>query len=496
MTLLKIITFSNVIFTFFVLFHLFLFNINVAEWGDSYRILRASEFIRLGLYPENEKRPPLFSATLALRPGNLDAIFFGRLVMLAFSVLAFLIFGKFVRRFIKDEKFVNLALILFALNPAYLYWSIRIMADVPFSFIVLCGFYLLTAWKEKLNIKEAVALGVISAIAILTRFEGYLFAFAIGVAILCKKRFVSALTYGLASFVLLLPYWLYRNPLSSSYFGETSRRVYDTKMVWVYLVSLLFLFGFVPAFFFIFKNYKSLWLFLKENVGIATFMILELLLILVWPAAIPRLFIPIIPFLVLFISMSIWSYFSVKKKSSMFDLAVMAFLLGFYVASQYFLKQQFLIVIRPVFVFIIFLQALLIVAIFLKRFQVVVALMVLSMLVWSLVTVYIHKDVYKNTLYAVEAVQNLASVVVHNDVNSVVDWYFKGKDFYCSINDRKETITFCLDKYKPDFVVISNDHDFRFEFNPGKDLRLKEYKSYVYKINGRDFYSKIFKVNY
>ena len=69
------------IYVLFVLLHLLLLNVNTAEWGDSYRILRASEYIRDGSYPQDEKRPPLFSFVLALRPENVDAVLWGRVVL-------------------------------------------------------------------------------------------------------------------------------------------------------------------------------------------------------------------------------------------------------------------------------------------------------------------------------------------------------------------------------------------------------------------------------
>ena len=67
MNLLKTITSHKfLIILLYIFIHLILININVAEWGDSYRILRASEHIRNDFtYPLDEKRPPLYSIFLS-----------------------------------------------------------------------------------------------------------------------------------------------------------------------------------------------------------------------------------------------------------------------------------------------------------------------------------------------------------------------------------------------------------------------------------------------
>ena len=140
-------------FILFIVVHIALVNFNSAEWGDSYRILRASEFIRTGSYPSDEKRPPLFSALLALRPVSVDAVIWGRVAMLIFSILSFFVFYKLVKIYIKDEKYRFIALILFTFNPVYLYWSIRVMADVPFSFFVLLAFYISGKYSNKSYVK-------------------------------------------------------------------------------------------------------------------------------------------------------------------------------------------------------------------------------------------------------------------------------------------------------------------------------------------------------
>ena len=136
-------TISNriiIIFLVFFALHVCLININYAEWGDSYRILRASEFIRKGSYPQDEKRAPLYSLVLALRPSQVDQVIWGRVVMLVISSVILGVFYLLLGEFKLDKRTKELALWMAALNPVFLYWSIRIMADVPFTLLVLMVF--------------------------------------------------------------------------------------------------------------------------------------------------------------------------------------------------------------------------------------------------------------------------------------------------------------------------------------------------------------------
>src|SRR3990172_9225066 len=112
-------------YVLFILVHFFLMNVNTAEWGDSYRILRASEFIRDGSYPGDEKRPPLYSIVLAARPEAADPVLWARGLMLLTGLAGMFLFGKFLKQYVKDERFVFLGMLLLLFNPDFLYWSIR-----------------------------------------------------------------------------------------------------------------------------------------------------------------------------------------------------------------------------------------------------------------------------------------------------------------------------------------------------------------------------------
>lgn len=527
MTLLNKTTFFRTIpvrfyaYAIFLIVHVALFNINVAEWGDSYRILRASEHIRLGIYPEDEKRPPLFSIFTAMRIEDIDAILWGRVVMFIFSLLTFYVFDKFSKIFIKNEKYQFISLIFFIFNPVYLYWSLRIMADVPFSFFVLLFFYLISRW-EKLNFLKLILLGLVCGLAILTRFEGYLLLISGLFAVIFHREgifnkkikikdflslfwrnFPKMVILGLTTFILISPWLAYRNPLKSTYFQETQRRIYDFKMVWSYISSILYMFGFTSAFYLIYKNFRTLFDFLLKNIGISAFILLELVLILLWPAAIPRLFVPLIPFFIVLLTVCLettLSQFSNGRKLTHFDLGLNVFLLLFYIFSQFFLKLQFLMPVKVIFSAIVFLQILTIVSAFVKRGKYFTFTVSFSMILWSLSVIFIHKDIYKAVKSAgIYSRDNLTGKVISNDSTGIVDWYTN----YSTPNDfvegkywdfsKKESLSYeDLLSENVSHLIVTDEDNVSYDYGIKKLDYLKIIQTFRYNIGSREFSANIF----
>jgi len=513
-------------FILFVVVHVALVNFNSAEWGDSYRILRASEFIRNGSYPSDEKRPPLFSAFLALRPVSVDAVIWGRVVMLIFSILSFFVFYKLVKIYIKDEKYRFIALILFTFNPVYLYWSIRVMADVPFSFFVLLAFYISGRYSNKGYVKF-ILLGFISGLAILTRFEGYLLfaslmlstffsaadsekqpenrkSFISDLAQLFLKNWKSLLILGLTTFITITPWVLFRNPLRSSYFEETSRRTYDLKMIWTYFVSIFYSFGFTSAFYFIFSRFRTAARFLKENLDVTTFLGLELILILLWPAAIPRLFVCLIPFFIIILTLCMKGVFEEAqsvKKNRVDEVLVSGFFLLFYVVSQYFLKLQFLITNKKVFVVLVLLQVLAILFFYLKKSVLLIITILISTVVWSLTIIFSHREIYTAIkLAGIYSRDNLSGKVLFNDTTSVADWYLNYSKPRINLEGEKADFLNKEDLSYNDllsknvsYVITTNEDGVIFDRGIEKLEYLKLINSFRYNIGDKEFFANIFR---
>lgn len=496
----------------FFLLHLIFININSAEWGDSYRILRASEFIRSGVYPDDEKRPPLFSLVLSVHPNNVDVILWSRIIMLIISLLCLIIYEKLLIHHVKDHRFVFLGMILFIGNPIFLYWSVRIMADTFFALLVLASFYLYTKNKNYLSFRSSFIVGLLTGLAILTRFEGYLLLASLIGAILLNgvnwKRPFSNLKEGirelipflLAVLLTVVPWIIYRNPFSSKYFEEPSGRTYDFKMVWTYLVTLVALLGVFPLTALLFTQLKGYKKFFINNLHIALFALSELILILLWPAAIPRLFVPLIPLLIISsISalMGSWEEKTDLKK----QLILFVLILLFYVLSQYFLKLQFLVLSKSIFFMIVILQSMIFLAMIRKKFLILSSLSFFVLFLWSSTVIKSHKDIFISVKSSGEYVRdNISGVVAYNDVSSVSDFYLNVlsspnvSGFYYNTESKKSMAYDALVKTGADYLLITNEHNTSMELDIESRPYLSPVKEFNYNVNGEEFFAKIIKI--
>jgi hypothetical protein len=498
---------SNKIFWLFVLTHILLFNINYAEWGDSYRILRAEEFIRHFDYPRDEKRQPLYSAVLALRPENISPIFWGRTFMFFVSMGTFALFFAYLEQYNLSTEAKNTALMLFAFNPVFLYWSLRIYADVFFALLVLLNFYLYGRWHSRFKLQQIVILGLITGLAILTRFEGFILAISLGLGFLLRQentleKLKKAIIYAISAGIIFLPWFIYRNPFASKYLSEPQNRAYDLQTILIYLASLLFLFGFTSAFYFVIREKQTVKDYFRRNKALAIYLILELILVLFWPAAVPRLFVPAIPFLVIILAELSDSYFDRGLKNKFADIMLLSLFLGLYIVAQYFLKLQFLILIKSFFIAALLIQLINIFSIFFKKRKLFQITLLSSLIVWSLASIWLHKDIYKAIVKANLYVdKNLEGRVAYNDVSSVSDWYLnqsqQGKNvsgIYLNMDSKEGRSQEKLQENKIDYVMITNEHNPTLEFNASETDYLEEIKEFRYTIRGTEFFTKIMKV--
>jgi hypothetical protein len=505
------------IYVLFIVAHVALLNINVAEWGDSYRILRAAEFVRQGSYPLDEKRPPLLPLILATHPAQVDPVFYGRIIVFFISLGSLIIFDKLASLFIKQQGYHALAMVLYIFNPVVLYWSLRVMTDVLFGFFVLLVFYLFMLYRQKRSLVTLAGLAVCCGLAILTRFEGYILTSAIGLGLVfdakilvsLKQNFKHIFVFGVSFLAVWVPYLLFRNPLHSTYFEEPASRTYNLTTVWTYVVSLVFVMGSLTAPFLFFKNFKPLKTLLRQNIGIASFLAIELVLVLVWPAAIPRLFLPIIPFLAIFLSLAIQQFFNSPepktanlRKARIFSAVFLLASVAFYAGSQYVLKLQFLIPIKLSFVMILALQLAAGYFLLAKKFTAFIVLTLATLLLWSLSIVWLHKNIYSAIkAAAIYAETNLSGTIVYNDLSSTADWYItvEGTDklrgvFYNFQNTRDVKLA-TLHNLNATYLILTNEeHSPSMQFNINKLGYLAELKSFQYNVGDAVFYAEVVKV--
>ena len=483
-----------------------LLNINSAEWGDSYRILRASNYVRNLTYPSDEKRPPLFSILLAIRPNTVDAVLWGRIFMLGMSLVSVYVFYRLSKKYLTTQRQRVLAVALLALNPVYLYWSLRIYADVPFSLLVMLCFYVFEVWREKLinanraSIVYPAAMGLLCGLGILTRFEGYLLTVATFTGILIvarnplKRTLQTAGTFLLTLTVVVLPWLLYRNPLTSSYLEEPTGRKYGLEMLMTYLISFIFVLGIIPASALVVTHFfkkPSVHLIgmLKSYPHIVIFVALESLLILAWPAAIPRLFVPIIPFLIIAF-VSTWQD---KDKYVVTGGASIILTFGYLVAQNH-LRLQFLGAHTLVFLLVGLMSFISALAILIKQRKLFLLSAIVSMALLAASTIYLHKNIYSSIKeISVFSLREARGKIIHNDTASIVNWYFPESE-YKNLDTKKYLTQAYLLENQISYIILTNEFDPNLEIDLKKRPYLELVKESKHTTGGKMFFTWLIKV--
>jgi hypothetical protein len=505
-----------VLLTVYVLSHFLVININIAEWGDSYRILRSALSIETqGDYPDDEKRPPLMAVVLALRPDSIDPLMWGRAVTFVIGFASFILFyilsKHFASQVFKKEDTHNtmsyylvLVSVLYMFNPVLFYWSLRVMTDVLFLFFVLAVFTVYHTYPHK-HLRY-VLLGVLVGLSVLTRFEGYILGLSIGLGILIdllrkknvKEFLTNAVSFSVSSLVFVVPYLIYRNPFASSYLNEPQGRAYDLGMVVVFLASFLFMTGITGAFSAIFKNIQ----FFKRNHTLSIFLVLQTVLVLLWPAAVPRLFMPVIPFLVIVIASNFILVLSQKQRLHYAIVYILLTLI--FAVSQYILRLQFLLVDKYVFITVLLIQGYIVLSLSLGKKLNFLTGVLLSCVIWSFATVKTHSAIYTTLVEASEyAVDSLEGDVLHNDTASIVEWNLNDLypfdsvrgDFKPLDNDKEIDYNELIAEKKYEYLLVTNEERPYFEFKPDMKYLEEIYSSNEF-VNGADFYTNIYKIKY
>jgi hypothetical protein len=406
---------------------------------------------------------------------------------------------------------------MFAFNPVFFYWSLRIYADVFFALLALISLYLLKLTTSKSKWFFAFLLGLVCGLTIATRFEGYILTTSVFAGlVLCNVTDIkgslrrlykakSVLVSFLIALVLIeIPYFIFRNPLSSKYFDETARRTVSVESTIIFAASLFFVFGFINAFAFLVANVKEVPKISKTNIALILFISLELLLAFLWPAAIPRLFVPIIPYLIIFTATSITKYFDVPAKPNALRVVELsAFFAAFYVLVQYLFRQQFLINIRFLFITVLAIYALTIYFTYTYKFKPFVISLIATMLIWTSSSIWVHKDIYTSLKEAATYVsQNLSGKVAYNDVSSICDWYINNHNAktslvgeYYNVSNKNDIELSKLQKNHFEYVILTNEHNTSLDLDLEHKSYLISIAKYQHIIYGRKFWTEILKVD-
>ena len=335
--------------SFFIALRLTLFNFNAAEWGDSYHILRSARDITKLTYSLEEKRLPGLPALMAPFLFIFEPVTAGRIVA-ALATLAVLILSyKLSQKLFPKSNWHLWVPIFLCISPVFLYWSIRVMTIVPFTALVLLAFYIFeragqgpaaTGFRVQptrdglpasggLNpfggplgspmgsnpLKNFVegwtplGLGVVLGLACLTRYEGFLLLPGFFLFYVLKKRWRELFTVFIPWAVVTLPWFVWsklivKGPTGAAYFKEAMTfNLFDWGRFWFWGLSVLFLFVFPPFFAFVIKGFKGRLEVVKGDgiycLPFGSFLVLEAALAFFWTPSVPRILIPVMPFLLM-----------------------------------------------------------------------------------------------------------------------------------------------------------------------------------------------------
>jgi hypothetical protein len=128
-----------------------------------------------------------------------------------FALAAILLSYFFCRIPLKLCRIASLAVTAFcALHPAFLFYSARLMTDVPFAALALA--FLLLAWKSARDdspLEWAILAGILADLCVLLRLAGVAFIAGFLLALLLRKHWKTAALF-LASCIPAISYFFYQ----------------------------------------------------------------------------------------------------------------------------------------------------------------------------------------------------------------------------------------------------------------------------------------------
>lgn len=501
-----------IFFALYFVFRILIVNFNSAEWGDSYRILRATAFLENNSYPKDEKRPPLFSYFLTIAPNSIDPVTSARYLMVVVSVLTVMFFWLVVQNINIDLNFNEKlgALALFSFNPLFVYWSMRVYADTFFLLIALIVFYLFLSFQKNQSYFKLVLMSFFCFLGVMTRFEGYLLISAITLGFIfnaIKERNFAQVKYlsiylvigfSLFFWAINTPETFFKNPLSSSYVDEANRRQVGVFDILGFFLHLIFILGNLFAVFFYFLDRKKLYEFFQNNFFLLAYLAFGIILGLAWPAAIPRLLIQVVPILIILFVLGLSIYFSSRVSFPKKYFLIFPILLISYLGGQFLIRSQFLLTNYYFMFAILLVSSVQFYFIYKRKSLQFILSLGFGVVLWMFFFISLHRDIYKVLNIGVTYFSNVYQkdgVIVTNDVSYLTKFYFGDNLKYLREVDFGIDIKKFLEDRNARYIIVTNEHNPNMEYTPEKYPYLEVIFEHREEVNGRDFFVVISKVN-
>ncbi len=457
----------------YILVRILLININYTEWGDTFRMIRAADYISHFSWPWDEKRWPFYSVLLV--PGILmnAPVFWGRILSIIISAgTIVLIYATYLKFISENKKYALLAVIFAITSSVFGYWSIRVMADPLFAFMVLLFFYYFPSVYSEKNYqsKEYWLSGLLLAVT-MTRLEGVFVASATGLFFLIYKidtkkfsfkikdlisnlgkNFRSVLVFFTPQILVYVPWTLYakvlyEGPVNNDYLDEVETFVFNFARFEYFLTYTLFILVIPITVYFIFHAFK------KMNQGkpnlflipVALFILQEFLIGFIWTPSLPRIYMAVIPFLSFLLLHGI-EIFDRKKIDVRKFVLINIFVLGLFAYLQYSQKLYFLGASKLLFVLILLVSVILIILPLIKvsKKYLITTLLGLNIIIVSVI-IYNQSRIYESVMKGIEFVAPLDGITAYSDETGNTEWYLRSKGFYL---DRKNSMRDLDEQYR------------------------------------------------
>ncbi|PIR42848.1 hypothetical protein COV25_00400 [candidate division WWE3 bacterium CG10_big_fil_rev_8_21_14_0_10_35_32] len=463
----------------YVFVRIFLINVNFTEWGDTFRMIRGASYLSSGSWPFDEKRLPFYS--LLLVPGIwLNAeVLWGRLLSLVSSSVTLLFVYLFYLKFIStNKKFALLSVITLSVTSVFAYWGFRVMADPIFTMLIISFiyffmfFYTSSKGKSSLTFKQAGILSFILLTVTMTRIEGAFLAFGVGFFFLFNKKWRDAFIFFVPQSLIHVPWmiytkFIYSGNIQNDYFEELRGFIFDIKR-FEYFFSYTTFVLVVPCLIVFLLFGISYW---KKNklfgsslwMPLLTFLLLEIAIGFIWTPSLPRIYMPIIPFVVML------SVFGIEKidlsKHKILFVALNLVSLGLFIYLQSSQKLYFLGASKLLFISIIGFSILISVSAFFSKYfhRIIFSSIIISSTLISGIVIYNQKDVYKTVKQGIDFIIADPGFTAYSDETGNTEWYLKDNSVYLpqNIQMNGEVQYRVLKKWDAKYLLWTN------EFNRG-----------------------------
>ena len=522
--------FFLIFIAFYLVVRVLMFNINYAEWGDTFRMIRAAEFLSNGYWPWDEKRWPFYSVLLIPGIWLNSSIFWGRFLSFLISLATFAFIYRFYIKLVNDfksgrtegenhvnrssifnifayikgifrrsaqtsdDQFASLAVMILALSPVYAYWSFRVMADLVFALLILVyAYYFIKNYQKSSKLIDPnmdVMLSLLLLCITMTRLEGLFMLFGSVAFFALAKNAKKLILYIIPQALVYFPFTLYakvlyNGPISNDYLKEAQNFVFNFERLAYFFTSTIFILVFPPLLYFLIRGI----ILLKNAVlkadskiylpylPLGLFILQELLIGFIWTPSLPRIYMPIIPFLVMLAVYGFGHW--IPKKNDFTALGLILFSTIAFAGLQYSYKLYFLGASKVLFGITLLLSLVFVAALYLwssnpKIKSFLAAIIVLSGLISSSVIIYNQKDIYKSVYQGAMFARDLASQspykerIAYADETGTTSWYLK--DTYIYYLEQDKTMKDLNEQYKllseneVSYLIVTN------EFNRGSQF--------------------------